>query len=254
VKTEPRITLSVVSHGNADEISVLLTSLRAIEPDIASFQLILTDNLGNDLPEYDPTPWCSLHVLRNQKPLGFADNHNRAFEIADGKHFAILNPDLVFERPIFEQLIASAQTHGAELIAPQVVDANGVIQDSFRPLPSPLELIRRRMPSYKFRPLQPDQDGLIHPDWIAAMFWLMPSYVFRKLEGMDRHYRLYFEDVDFCTRARLAGMKILVDTHLQIRHDAQRSSRKRFSYLLLHTQSALRFFTSPVYRQARLKP
>jgi len=32
--------------------------------------------------------------------------------------------------------------------------------------------------------------------------------------------------------------------------DAQRSSRKSLYYLFLHTQSALRFFTSPVYRQA----
>ena len=253
MKTEPLITLSIVSHGNADAVSVLLASLRTRELDSTRFQVILTDNLRNNLPEYEATPWNSLHIFRNRKVLGFASNHNRAFEIAEGKYFAILNPDLIFEQPVFESLIASTNTHQAELIAPQMVDANGVIQDSFRSLPTPLELIRRRIPSYKFMPLKPDQKGLIHPDWIAAMFWLMPSYVFRKLGGLDENYRLYFEDVDFCTRARLAGMKLLVDTHLQVQHDAQRSSRKRFYYLLLHTQSALRFFSSPVYRQARMR-
>ena len=67
---------------------------------------------------------------------------------------------------------------------------------------------------------------------------------------VDEKYRLYFEDVDFCTRARLKGMKLLVDPQIQVRHDAQRSSRRKLYYLFLHTQSALRFFTSPVYRQA----
>jgi GT2 family glycosyltransferase len=67
---------------------------------------------------------------------------------------------------------------------------------------------------------------------------------------MDERYRLYFEDVDFCTRARLKGMKLIVDSQAQVRHDARRSSRKSFYYLFLHTQSAVRFFTSPVYRQA----
>ena len=135
------------------------------------------------------------------------------------------------------------------MIAPKIVDENGTAQDSFRALPSPFEIIRRRLPGYKFKPYQPDHDGLIRPDWLAGMFWLMDSDVYRKLGGMDERYRLYFEDVDFCTRARLAGMKILVDARAQIRHDAQRSSRKNPYYLFLHIWSAIRFFTSPVYRQ-----
>jgi len=83
------------------------------------------------------------------------------------------------------------------------------------------------------------------------MFWLMPSDVYRQLGGMDERYRLYFEDVDFCTRARLRGIKVLVDTQVQVRHDAQRSSRREVYYLFLHMQSAMRFFTSSIYRQAR---
>jgi GT2 family glycosyltransferase len=83
------------------------------------------------------------------------------------------------------------------------------------------------------------------------MFWLMGSDVYRQLGGMDERYRLYFEDVDFCTRARLKGMKIVVDTKAQVQHDAQRSSRKKLYYLFLHIQSAFRFFMSNVYHQAR---
>jgi GT2 family glycosyltransferase len=85
------------------------------------------------------------------------------------------------------------------------------------------------------------------------MFWLMEAGVFRELGGMDERYRLYFEDVDFCARARLRGMNILVDTQVRVRHDAQRSSRRNPYYLILHIQSALRFFASPVYRRIRQK-
>jgi len=136
------------------------------------------------------------------------------------------------------------------VIAPKIVDENGTVQDSFRAMPSLFEIIRRRLPGYKFTPYQPDHNGLIHPDWIAGMFWLMKADVYRQLGGMDEKYRLYLEDVDFCTRARLKGMKLLVDSQIQIRHDAQRSSRRKLYYLFLHIQSALRFFTSPIYKQA----
>lgn len=246
----PIFTLSIVSHGDADKISRLLQSLQQHETP-ARIQLILTDNLKNNLPEYDPAPWSSLRILRNEKKLGFAENHNRAFEHARGEYFVILNPDLIFERPIFDDLLKSLLAHKADLIAPQIVDETGAVQDSHRPLPTPFELIRRRLPGYTFKPSPPDPDGVIRPDWIAGMFWLLRSKTYAQLRGMDEKFFLYFEDVDFCSRARLQGMKIIVDANIQSRHDAQRASRRRLHYLYLHTISALRFFLSPVYRQVR---
>jgi hypothetical protein len=249
--TENLITFSVVSHGDADKIGHLLKSLQNHEPDTKRFQIVLTDNLGKELPEFDSSPWASLHILRNRAPLGFAHNHNNAFKIAQGEWFTIINPDLVFERPVFGKLLNRLQGDLNTILAPHVVDETGKVQDSFRALPTPFEIIRRRLPGYRFEPLEPDGDGFIHPDWIAGMFLFMNHEVYRQLGGMNERYRLYFEDVDFCTRAKLAGMKILVDTQVRVQHDAQRSSRRKLLYLLLHTQSAFRFFASPVYRQAR---
>ncbi len=248
---ENLITLSIVSHGDAAKIGHLLASLQQHEQATTRFQLIITDNLKDDLPDFDPAAWASMHILRNEHQMGFAENHNRAFEIARGKYFAILNPDLIFNQPIFERLITSLRNHQADLVAPKIVDENGVIQDSIRALPTPFEIIRRRLPAYQFKMFEPDEEGMIHPDWLAGMFWLMDSDVYRQLGGMDVRYRLYFEDVDFCTRARLKGMKLLTDSNVQVRHNAQRTSRKSLYYLFLHSWSAVRFFTSPVYKQAR---
>lgn len=249
----PFITLSIVSHGNSDKISRLLTSIQQYETDTKRFQLIITDNLKDDLPDLDPRPWHSLNILRNDKQMGFAKNHNRAFELAQGGYFAILNPDLVFVQPVFERLISRLHVHWADLIAPKIVDENGTVQDSLRSLPTPWEIIRRRLPGYTFETVQPDEQGMIQPDWVAGMFWLMESDVYRQLGGMDEKFRLYFEDVDFCTRVRLRGMRLLVDAQVQVRHDAQRSSRRDPYFLFLHIQSAVLFFTSPVYRQIRKK-
>lgn len=247
----PLITLSIISHGDADKVGHLLTSLQKYESNTAQFQLIITDNLGNDLSDFDPSPWESLQILRNNHQMGFAQNHNNAFTLARGRYFSILNPDLIFEEAVFDGLITRLRAHGASLIAPKIIDENGTIQDSFRSLPTPFELIRRRLPGYRFEIPQPDSEGLIYPDWIAGMFWLTLSSVYRELGGMDEKFRLYFEDVDFCTRARLKGMKILVDTRLKVQHDAQRSSQKKLLYLFLHMVSAKRFFASPVYKQIK---
>jgi GT2 family glycosyltransferase len=138
----------------------------------------------------------------------------------------------------------------ADIIAPLAVDAEGQVQDSFRRLPTPLELIRRRTLGTG-APLVVAGGALLSTDWLAGFFLLMPAHIYAELGGMDERFRLYLEDVDFCTRARLKGRAIRLDPTLRFQHDARRASRDDPRFLLWHISSAARFFASPVYRQAR---
>ena len=249
LSNKPLVTLSIVSHGDAEKIGRLLKSLRTFEQ-IRLFRVILTDNLGDNLPSFDSSTGTSIEIIHNQQPRGYAWNHNQAFRSVETKYFCILNPDVLFEQEVFGPLITLLETDNAGIVAPLVVDSSAVVQDSFRALPTPLDLVRRKIPGYRSVSILPDADGLVRPDWMAGIFLFMSSEIYRKLKGFDERYRLYFEDVDLCTRARLAGLKLLVDTSVHIRHDAQRASSKNFRYLLWHIQSAYRFYTSPVYKQA----
>jgi hypothetical protein len=227
----------------------LLESLHRYEP-VDRFQIIITDNLGDDIPKIAGSKWQSLNIVRNKKALGFSHNHNRAFKLAQGKYFCVLNPDVLFEQAVFHHLISLVTNAQTDIVAPLIVDANAVHQDSFRDFPTPFEIIRRRLPGYRFSPPLANALGLVQPDWIAGIFMLMESKTYHDLKGFDENYRLYFEDVDFCARAQLDGLKLLVDTNIRVRHDAHRASRKKLIYLIWHIQSAIRFFTSPVYRKA----
>ena len=110
--------------------------------------------------------------------------------------------------------------------------------------------LRRRLPGYKFDATVAETSELIRPDWLSGLFFLMRSETYRGLGRLDETYHLYFEDVEFCTRARLAGLKLLVDATIHVQHDAHRASREKLVYLLWHIQSAIRFFTSPTYKKA----
>ena len=239
-------TVSIVSHGDTEKVKELLESLRQYER-AKEIQIIVTDNLGNDLPKLDPSPWASLIILRNQKNMGFAHNHNQAFKLASGKYFCVLNPDILFIETIFPLLIKRLEREAA-IISPLIIDSSNTIQDSFREFPTPLDILKRRLPGYHFTPLSPDELGLIRPDWIAGMFMFMRSETYRQLGGFDEKFHLYFEDVDICARARALGLLPLVDTNLRIQHNAQRASRKKIRYLLWHLQSSIRFFRSTIYK------
>jgi len=246
----PLITVSIVSHGDSKKVYRLLESIDKFEQ-ASSIQVIVTDNLGREFADIDDSVWTSLDIIRNEAIKSFAYNHNRAFQLARGKYFCVLNPDVLFEEKIFSPLIELLEREAADIVAPLVVDANAVPQDSFRDFPTPVEIIRRRLPGYRFSSPTVDGDGLAQPDWIAGFFMLMKSETYRALNGFDEKFRLYFEDVDFCARARLAGLNLLVDTNKRIQHNAHRASRKKLMFLLWHVQSAIRFFTSPVYQKNR---
>lgn len=245
----PLVTLSIVSHGDTENIQELLASLRQYEP-AQEIQVIVTDNLGNDLPEIDSFQWESFTILRNKKKMGFAHNHNQAFQHATGKYFCVLNPDILFTETIFPHLIDRLERKAA-IISPLIFDANDTLQDSFREFPTPFKLLKRKLPGYTFSPLPANKSGVIFSDWIAGMFMLMRSESYQKLGGFDEKFHLYFEDVDICARARSLGLLPLVDANLRVQHNAQRASRKNLRYFFWHLQSAIRFFRSQVYKDIK---
>jgi hypothetical protein len=248
----PLVTLSVVSHGSGSALQTLLESLAHHER-ADSIQLIITDNLGSNLPDVGSSGWCEVNMLRNERPQGYARNHNAAFQSAEGEYFCVVNPDARFIAPILDRLTQLLKAGVADIVAPIIVDSEGRVQDSFRKLPTPLELIWRRTLGTGHALPVPRAEA-VQPDWIAGIFLLMRRETFAKLGGFDTGYHLYFEDVDFCTRARLMGLTPAVATSLRLLHDARRASGRDALYLLWHLQSALRFFSSDVYRRARRSP
>lgn len=243
--SQPLLTISIVSHADAKTIKALLASLFYYEQE-KSYQYLITDNLGNE--DYSDPVFQNAEIIRNKTRKGFAENHNAAFHKAQGHFFCVLNPDILFVEPVFEKLLQHLQQDRADILAPIIVDSKGVVQDSFRRLPSPKEIVARRL--FKTPPVQRPA-ALFSPDWLAGMFLLMHRETFQQLGGFDERYFFYFEDVDFSTRARLVGHRLLLDPSIKVQHDAHRGSRESLRYLLWHLQSAWKFFSSNTYKKAK---
>lgn len=240
----------MVSHGDSAPLQTFLRTLILHEP-AEKIQLIVTDNLGQDLAALDPTPWHSLTIIRNERPAGYAANHNAAFAMAQGEYFCVANPDVCFTQPVLQTLLGSIHAGDGAIAGPLIVDSNGLVQDSFRDLPSPAQILGRGL--RRWAPLRHFvvHGQLLRPDWIAGIFLVLRSDTFARLHGFDSRYHLYFEDVDLCTRARLTGLPSVVNTTVRVEHDARRSSHRQWRYLFWHLQSMGRFFMSPVYWEAR---
>lgn len=239
------ITLSVVSHGQIAMIAALLQDI-ALNCHQTALEVILTLNISEDLPaSLNQLPY-SLLILRNESPLGFGENHNRAFKHAKALYFCVINPDIRLASNIFPSLMDGLQDPSCGVIAPLIVNGVGAIEDSARKFPTPFKIIckvfgRCRGQDY------PVGSAPLEPDWVGGMFMVFRRDTYALLGGFDQKFFLYYEDVDLCARIRLRGLRVVLTPGVQATHLARRSSHSSAVYSFMHIRSMIRFFTSMVF-------
>lgn len=248
--------ISIVSHGQAELVRALLDDLATWERD-SDIQVILTLNLPETLPFDTGAYPFPLHVVRNDRPQGFGANHNAAFHLtqpsAEFTYYCVLNPDIRLTGAVLPTLREILATHTeVGLVAPRVVNQEGIAENSARRLPTPLAILGKAI-RLALRGKLPVEPPLAHPHWVAGMFMLFPVHAFSAVGGFDEAYHLYYEDVDLCCRLRLAGYDIHLAGDTSVIHDARRASHRSLRYMRWHLASMLRFFTSGVFFKCRLK-
>ena len=243
--TVPAVTISIVSHGQMELVLPLLQDLDTVHH-TTPLHVVLTLNVPEDLPCVPEDFAFSLQIMRNSQPLGFGANHNRAFSQAQGGIFCVLNPDIrITQNPFPDLLKACADPHTG-LAAPAIYSPSGQLEDSARKLPTPWRIAHRVLTRRRTRDYAAPTT-VLHPDWVAGMFLLLRTTVYRQLGGFDERYFLYYEDVDLCARARLAGLEIVQLALPGVIHNAQRASHRDPKYLRWHVGSMLKFFTSAAF-------
>jgi GT2 family glycosyltransferase len=236
----PSILFSVVSHGQGELISELLFDLNNI--DLCHFdevEIVITLNIPED-ETFLAKSNRSLKVIRNLRPIGYGSNHNQAFAMSKSDYFVVLNPDVRISGILISKFIENGPTSWG-CLAPKVFSKDGTLEDNARKYPTIGRILKRVL----FRRGVPDysklSSELIPVDWVAGMFILFPSNVFRDVGGFDNGYFMYLEDADICKRIRNQGYEVFYDLSQSIVHDARRSSFKSFIHFKWHIRSMIRF-------------
>lgn len=229
------IEVSIVSHAHAEIVDRVISHVLQL-PDVC--RVILTQNIP-EATNFRGHP--NVHIIENSSPKGFGANHNWAFRQVQTPYFCVLNPDIVFKKNPFPELLKCQLETQASIVAPMILNPQGTIEDSIRHFPTVLGLTKKLLGFSDGRyPFFPGQRPFF-PDWVAGMFMLFPSCDFARLGGFDEQYFLYYEDVDICKRARRAGMQIAACPSATAIHDARRSSHSSFRYLRWHLASMMRY-------------
>jgi N-acetylglucosaminyl-diphospho-decaprenol L-rhamnosyltransferase len=225
-----RLLIVIVNYKTAgltiDCLQSLAVELQSNMQGITT-QVVVTDNLSPDdsvaqlqdaVVQHQWQHWCSIMPLPANG--GFAYGNNAAIRPALAAAekpdlILLLNPDTVVRPGGIRNLVDYAVAHPACAISgSRLEDPDGTPQYSafrfykpFNDFENALQfgLVNRL---FKSRLIAlPIPNSVTDCDWVAGASMLIRREVFEKIGLLDEEYFMYFEEVDFCLRAKNAGFK-----------------------------------------------
>lgn len=259
---DKKITVSVVSHGHGALVMELLQKLKELrEPSLCKLVITINDlsldgKLVQDLERSQQELHGSAHLsfelvwLVNRAPSGFSSNHNNAFEYCASEYFLVLNPDISFTNNPFPLLVSCMNVKDIAMTYPTQTDSRGRPLDYEREMVTPGSLLQRYitklLPGLQHNTWHTESGAQTRSDWVSGSFMLFKSEAFKHLNGFDKGYFMYCEDVDICFRLQLAGYTFARADAVVV-HDTQRRTLKNKQHLAWHVRSLMRLWNSRAY-------
>ncbi len=197
--------------------------------------VVVVDNASADKTCDLVRQHASVALLANPANSGFASAVNQGVAALDTELILLLNPDAELQTPI-EALERACLEEGTGLAAGKLTDENGEPQRGFtlRRFPTAATLIfevlgLNRLVSSNplnrsYRCLDQDLSLPVEAEQPPGAFLMFRREVWQQLGGFDtQFYPLWFEDVDFCKRARDLGLKIKYVPQVTARHQGGHS-------------------------------
>jgi len=194
-------------------------------------------------------------VIENDRNYGFAGGNNRGVAHSDGRYVMLLNPDTQVHAGALDELYAFMErTPDAAAAGAQLIGLDGEVQTSCRRFPSRLAVLLRGTPLGRLFPRHPslcrylmtewDHASTRPVDWVLGACMMIRRQAWQAIGPLDEGFFMYYEDIDWCYRARQAGWSVYYVPAARITHHHRReSARGIFNRLTReHLKSIMRLF------------
>lgn len=196
-----------------------------LKSDYPNIEIFLLDNNSGDQIEDDISKYEKVTFIQNGSNLGYAKGNNLGIKRAleEGADYVfILNPDTTVNKDTIDILLTRAQQYGAGILGPKVYFGDGKtilyaggILDKANVLGSHRGVDELDSAQYN------KDEGT---DYVTGAAMMVSKDVFKKIGFFDERFFLYYEDSDFCYRAKLAGFKIMYIYQAEVVHENGQST------------------------------
>jgi len=187
--------------------------------------------------------------------LGFGKGCNYGFTKASGSYICFLNPDTIIIDNIFPRLIGLLEKNNSigiiapkQQVKPPFFDFSaGYSPNMFFELVSlfGIGVFFEGFLMYLFSKFSKKEYLSVH--WVLGACFCIKTDLFRLIEGFDRDYFLFYEEVDLCKRVSHRGLKIAYVPYLKIYHIGSVSGKRDYYLYTIRTYSSKYIYITKHY-------
>jgi len=215
-------------------------------------KIIVVDNASNDDSLSFLEGVSQLTLIQNSDNLGFAKACNIGADTCNSNYLLFLNPDArIFENTLSLCLdfLDDEKNISVGILGVPLEDSNGNIARCCARFPSIFNVVSGVIGLDKLIPLS----GTFMKEWdhlttrevdqVIGAFFIVRSNVYKKLNGFDERFFMYYEEVDFSYRAKKEGYKCVHYSGTRAFHYGGVSSSKVIANrLFFNLRSRLQYF------------
>ncbi len=236
-----KASLITVTYNSANDLKEFWNSFDGL---LAEW--IVVDNASTDGSAEIATR-LGARVIELPENVGFSAANNRGVEAANTDVLIFVNPDVRVTRPGLDDLVELLSLRGG-LLAPQLVNADGSLQENGRAMPYPhRKLAHMFLPNGK---ISKGYSRFAKPGETVAVPWVMGAALamnrkdFEAIGGWNDLYFIYYEDADICLRSWKHGIEVNLAGSVNWVHGWARETARSFSWRIWKFEivSAVKFY------------
>jgi len=223
--------------------ALIADCLRSLEAQVRpAAEIIVVDNGSTDgTPERVAQDFPHVQLICLERNRGFAGGVNRGLQAARGDVLVLVNQDVVMRDGCVDALCRRLTHSGPGIVGCKLLYPDGrTLQHAGGVLRYPrAETVHRG-----YREIDDGRwDTLADVDYVTGAVFAFDRAVLRAVGPLDEaFYPAYYEEVDYCFRARAASFRVIYDpAAVAIHYEAQVQSPREEAYHLAAQAGRLRF-------------
>lgn len=228
------VSVVIINYNVKDLILQALKSLyRFTDPSLSCEVIVVDNNSSDGSCEAIAQAFPQVILVRNDFNAGFPAANNQGFRLAKGEYIFMLNPDTEFIEDTIGSLFRFLKEKPHyKLIAPKLLNTDRSHQVNTWRYPSIMSIIGEMffLPFLARRKNYADQD--YEKSFEADSFSGAAIFFHRSVPdniGMLDEEMFWIEDIDFCYRAKKAGIRTLYFPATSLIHHSGQSAKKNYN-------------------------
>lgn len=261
----PKLSIIIVNWNTRELLVDALGSIYNAPPPF-DFEVIVVDNASSDGSAGAVSrSWPKAILLANAENRGYAEGNNQGLERGTGEYLLLLNPDVVLPPRGLEKAVGLMESRpDLAALGVRLVSPDGTVQRSVRGFPTPFSVLweaigfsrlfprSRFFAAYRMGWFSYDREEEV--DQPMGTFLLISRRALEDVGLLDERFPIFFNEVDWCFRAKLKGWEILYSPIIDVVHYGGSSTKLVHSRMAWESRNSLLEYYRKHYKSPLFAP